>query len=98
MWATVTLAPTFLPQSWAKGRNHWSWLGTKWLQSRILRSPESLVLGSGKLTDGAWTAAFSPPPPPPPSRCGGCAGEGPPHARDAHRPQELSSVGCPQRG
>ncbi len=66
MWSTVTLTPTFLPQSWAKGRNHWSWLGTKWLQSRILRSPESLVLGSVKLTDGAWPAASSPPPGPPP--------------------------------
>src|SRR5215217_1043506 len=66
MWSTVTLTPTFLPQSWAKGRNHWSWLGTKWLQSRILRSPESLVLGSVKLTDGAWPAASCPPPGPPP--------------------------------
>ena len=66
MWSTVTLTPTFLPQSWANGRNHWSWLGTKWLQSRILRSPESLVLGSVKLTDGAWPAASSPPPGPPP--------------------------------
>src|SRR4029450_7216344 len=57
---------TFLPQSWAKGRNHWSWLGTKWLQSRTSRSPESLALGSVKLPDGAWPAASWPPPGPPP--------------------------------
>src|SRR5512132_349233 len=57
MWSTVTLTPTFLPQSLANGSNQASWLGTKWLQSRILRSPESLEAGSVKLVAGAWPVA-----------------------------------------
>src|SRR6266496_2316504 len=53
MWSTVTLTPTFLPQSLANGSNHLSWLGTKWLQSRMRRSPESLLLGSANVVLGA---------------------------------------------
>src|SRR5919198_5207374 len=53
MWSTVTLTPTFLPQSLANGSNHLSWLGTKWLQSRIRRSPDSLLRGSTKVVLGA---------------------------------------------
>ena len=58
--------PDLLAPVLGEGSNQLSWLGTKWLQSRIFRSPESLVLGSVKLTDGAWPAASSPPPGPPP--------------------------------
>src|SRR5262245_20836321 len=53
MWSTVTLTPTFVPQSLANGSNHVSWLGTKWLQSRMRRSPESLLLGSTNVGLGA---------------------------------------------
>jgi hypothetical protein len=66
MWSTVTLTPTFLPQSLAKGSNQLSWLGTKWLHIRILRSPESLEAGSWKLVAGAWPVASWPAPGPPP--------------------------------
>src|SRR4029453_774874 len=62
MWSTVTLTPTLEPQSLAKGSNHVSWLGTKWLQSRILRSPLSLEAGSVKVVDGAAPVASSPAP------------------------------------
>src|SRR6266540_6352810 len=53
MWSTVTLTPTCFPQSLANGSNHASWLGTKWLQSRMRRSPESLLLGSTNVGLGA---------------------------------------------
>src|SRR4029450_2651935 len=66
MWSTVTLTPTFLPQSLAKGSNQLSWLGTKWLHIRILRSPDSLDAGSRKVVAGAWPCASWPPPGPPP--------------------------------
>ena len=99
MWSTVTLTPTFLPQSWAKGRNHWlSWLGTKWLQSRILRSPESLVRGScfEEVVDGAWPVACCPPPgPPPPGSLAQAAIAAPMPATPTAR-GELPPVGGPQ--
>lgn len=48
MWSMVTWTPALMPQSLAKGSNHSSWLGTKWLHSRIERPPESF-------DDGAWS-------------------------------------------
>src|SRR5918996_6242849 len=53
MWSTVTLTPTFLPQSLANGSNHLSCRGTKWLHIRIFRSPEILADGSANSTVGA---------------------------------------------
>src|SRR5215207_5635574 len=46
MWLTLTPTPTFVPQSLAKGSNQTSWLGTKWLQSRIDKDPDSFLVGS----------------------------------------------------
>ena len=56
MWSTVTLTPTFFPHSCTNGSNHLSCAGTKWLHSRILRSPESLRVGSVNVADGAGTS------------------------------------------
>jgi hypothetical protein len=46
MWSTLTARPTFEPQSLANGSNQTSWLGTKWLQSRIDKDPDSFFVGS----------------------------------------------------
>src|SRR5436853_6564966 len=48
MWSTVTLTPNFVPHSLAKGSNHLSWAGTKWLHMRIFRSPDSFRDGCSK--------------------------------------------------
>ena len=65
MWSTVTLTPTLPPQSLANRSNQVSWLGTKWLHSRIFSSPESLRVGSVKVSCGAPVAG-----------AGGAAGPG----------------------
>src|SRR5918998_675355 len=79
MWSTVTVTPTFSPQSRAKASNHSSWLGTKWLHIRMRRSPERVDAGSSNtVVDGAPTSsgaavvgdASSPSPPQAPSTRG----------------------------
>src|SRR4051794_24250538 len=65
MWSTTTFTPTFCPHALANWSNHVSWLGTKWLHRRIFRSPESFLVGSVKVSLGAWLG--SPPGPPGPA-------------------------------
>jgi hypothetical protein len=64
MWSTLTSTPVLLPQSLANLSNQASWLGTKWLHSRMLRPPESFFDGSSKVSAGAPPGAPVGPPGP----------------------------------
>jgi hypothetical protein len=64
MWSTLTLTPTLLPQSRANLSNQVSWLGTKWLHSRMVRSPESFFVGSANDSAGAPVGGAAGPPGP----------------------------------
>src|SRR5439155_6829601 len=57
-WSTDTFTPVWRPQSLAKGSNHWSCLGTKWLHCRMRRSPASCFGGCLNTVVGAPAAAL----------------------------------------
>src|SRR6266540_2854368 len=48
MWSTVTFTPAISPHWRANGSNHSSWLGTKWLHSRMDKLPERVEPGASK--------------------------------------------------
>src|SRR5436305_4529147 len=57
-WSTDTFTPTRWPHCLAKGSNHWSCLGTKWLHCRMRRSPDSFLAGWLNTVVGAPAAAL----------------------------------------